>query len=112
MATRTVVTMVDDIDGTEIDETSGEHIEFVFDGVEYSIDLKTEHAKEFRESMEYWSAHATKVGGRKRAPKPVAAVAAGKLSAIRTWAGQNGFTVAPKGRIPDEVQWAYDAAHA
>ena len=48
------------------------HIGYTFDGVEYQIDLKDEHAREFRETLEYYIAHSTRVGGRKhRSDRPI-----------------------------------------
>ena len=55
--------MVDDIDGSGFGE-DGESIHYAVDGVEYVIDLKDEHAKELRETFEYYIAHFTRVGGR------------------------------------------------
>ena len=71
MARKVVVEMVDDIDGTAFGE-DGESIHYAVDGVEYVIDLKDEHAKELRETFEYYIAHSTRVGGRKhRSDRPV-----------------------------------------
>jgi hypothetical protein len=53
-----------EIDGTMFGD-DGESISYTVDGVEYVIDLKDEHAKELREIFEYYTAHSTRVGGRK-----------------------------------------------
>lgn len=56
MARKVVVELVDDIDGTAFGE-DGESISYAVDGVEYVIDLKDEHAKELRETFEYYISH-------------------------------------------------------
>ncbi len=70
MARKVVVELVDDIDGTDFGE-DGESISYGLDGVEYVIDLKDEHAKEFREVLDYYITHSIRVGGRKhRSDRP------------------------------------------
>jgi hypothetical protein len=64
VARKVVVEMVDDVDGTVFGD-DGESIHYAVEGVEYVIDLKDEHAKELRETFEYYIAHSTRVGGRK-----------------------------------------------
>ena len=44
--------MVDDIDGSVIDDESGETIEFTINGVEYVIDLKSKNATEFHRKLD------------------------------------------------------------
>ena len=115
MARKVVVEMVDDIDGTAIGD-DGESIHYAVDGVEYVIDLKDEHAKELRETFEYYIAHSTRVGGRKhRADRPGNATAGkrprGETQKIRTWALEQGYELSTRGRIPTEVEQAFRAAH-
>ena len=76
VARRVTTQLVDDIDGSVIDDESGETIEFAINGVEYSIDLKAKNANEFHRKLDYYVGHATRVGGRKRKPTPAAASAA------------------------------------
>ena len=47
MAQQTIVTLVDDLDGSDADET----VEFALDGREYEIDLTADHAKALRENL-------------------------------------------------------------
>lgn len=47
MAQRTVITLVDDLDGSEAVET----IEFALDGVTYQIELNAKNAKKLRTGM-------------------------------------------------------------
>ncbi|MFD7012160.1 MULTISPECIES: histone-like nucleoid-structuring protein Lsr2 [Rhodococcus] len=115
MARKVVVEMVDDIDGTAFGE-DGESIHYAVDGVEYVIDLKDEHAKELRETFEYYIAHSTRVGGRKhRADRPGNPTARKRprdeTKKIRAWALEQGYELSSRGRIPTEVEQAFHDAH-
>ncbi len=119
MAKRVTTQLVDDIDGSVIDDESGETIEFAINGVEYSIDLKAKNANEFHKKLDYYIEHATRVGGRKRKPSPAAASPPGvpakrdpaQTRAIRQWAFDEGYEISERGRIPADVEEAYNAAH-
>jgi hypothetical protein len=122
VAKQVTIQLVDDIDGSVIDDDSGETIEFVVNGVEYSIDLKAKNANEFHKRLDYYIEHATRVGGRKRKPSPAAAstpATAGtpakrdpeQTRAIRQWAFDQGYEISERGRIPATVEEAYNAAH-
>lgn len=82
------------------------------DGVNYEIDLSSSNAEKLRNGLATWIGFATRAGGRK-VTKP-----AGKgsnrrnVSEIRDWARANGHHVSERGRIPSELQAAYDKAHA
>ncbi|RZL74508.1 MAG: Lsr2 family protein [Rhodococcus sp. (in: high G+C Gram-positive bacteria)] len=85
-------------------------------GVEYVIDLKDEHAKELRETFEYYIAHSTRVGGRKhRTDRPVNPTApkraSGETMKIRAWAIEQGHQLSSRGRIPAEIEQAFHNAH-
>lgn len=51
MAQRTVTTLVDDLDGTDLGRGSGETIRFGVDGRDYEIDLSDDHAAALREAL-------------------------------------------------------------
>ncbi|MBC2644487.1 MULTISPECIES: Lsr2 family protein [unclassified Rhodococcus (in: high G+C Gram-positive bacteria)] len=115
MARKVVVEMVDDIDGTVFGD-DGESIHYAVEGVEYVIDLKDEHAKELRETFEYYIAHSTRVGGRKhRSDRQVnpATVrrSSGETQKIRAWAIEQGYEISSRGRIPTEIEQAFHDAH-
>ncbi|MFC9839680.1 Lsr2 family protein [Rhodococcus sp. NPDC127530] len=115
MARKVVVELTDDIDGTMFGE-DGETISYAVDGVEYQIDLKDEHAKELRETFEYYIAHSTRLGGRKhRADRQVNPAAAkrpsGETKKIRAWAIEQGYELSSRGRLPTEVEQAFHDAH-
>lgn len=112
MAQKTVVELVDDLDGGKADET----VAFALDGVEFLIDLSTENAARLRDSMAEFVGHARKVGGAKR----VKGAAPRKSStngdkpdnqAIREWARSQGENIAERGRIPQALVVRFQEAH-
>ncbi|GGG07237.1 protein lsr2 precursor [Rhodococcoides trifolii] len=114
MARRTTVQMIDDVDGSLIKEGQGETVEFSLGGVSYTIDLNHKHANELYDQFAFWVEHAEKTGGRKaRRSTTAAAPKKGRqdLQDVRAWAKDNGFAVSARGRISQEIQDAYDAAH-
>jgi hypothetical protein len=127
VATQVVTSLIDDIDGSAIDDGAGESIEFAVNGVEYVIDLKTKNANEFHRKLDYYIEHATRVGGRRRKPAAAGTAPAAKSAskaatstakrdpaqtrAIRQWASDEGYEISERGRIPADVEEAYNAAH-
>ncbi|WP_037140557.1 histone-like nucleoid-structuring protein Lsr2 [Rhodococcoides fascians] len=124
MARQTYVQLVDDIDGSVIDDEAGEAIEFSVSGVDYVIDLKAKNATEFHRKLDYYIEHATRVGGRKRKPAigaPTTPASSPEKApvkrdpeqtrAIRQWAADEGYEISDRGRIPAEIVEAFEAAH-
>ncbi|WP_032385485.1 histone-like nucleoid-structuring protein Lsr2 [Rhodococcoides fascians] len=124
MARIVSVELVDDIDGTVIEEGAGETVEFAVGGVEYVIDLKTKNANEFHRKLDYYIRYATRTGGRKRKPSssgaaassPTAASASprrdpAQVRAIRQWAADEGYEISDRGRIPAHIEDAFNDAH-
>ena len=113
MAQRVNVVLVDDLDGSDADETVG----FALDGVDYEIDLSEKHAGELRTALSLYVGHGRRTGGRRRSTKRAAAPsgtsADGGTSAadIRAWARENGWEVPERGRVSAEVREAYAAAN-
>ncbi len=107
MASKTTVTIVDDINGTEGAAT----VRFAFEGTDYEIDLADANTAKLREALDPFLANARKVG--KAASRSSKTNSAGKpdLTAVREWAQANGHKVAARGRIPASVTEAYEAAH-
>ena len=62
MAKRTITVLQDDLDGSDATET----VSFAVDGVSYEIDLNDDNAARLRDDLAVWTAHATRVGGRRR----------------------------------------------
>jgi len=108
-----------------------ETVTFSFDGYDYSLDLCQEHAGDFHNTVQgfiSWSSDRTRSGGGRRARRAAASDDAGtpngsgpaprttadreRLKAIREWARQNGHPdLGDRGRIPQAIVAAYDAAH-
>jgi hypothetical protein len=112
MAQKVQVILVDDLDGGEAEET----VSFALDGVSYEIDLSAGNAAELREALAGWVGHARRTGGRaasarRGAGTPRARSGSRDLTAVRSWARENGFSVSDRGRVSSEVLTAYDAAH-
>ena len=113
MAQKVMVTLVDDLDGSEAEET----IEFGLDGAFYEIDLSEDNAERLRDTLSDYVEHARRQAGRKRLAGRVLAGRAPRTAsadreqnqAIREWARKQGMNVSDRGRIPKEVTDAYNA---
>lgn len=117
MAQKTTVTLIDDLDGSEAEETLG----FGLDGVTYEIDLSADNARTLRNALGDYVEHARRQGrtsarrgrrtGNGSAPSPASTGSSAadreQNRAIRDWARQHGYTVSERGRIPSEVSEAY-----
>jgi Lsr2 len=111
MAQKYIVQLVDDLTQQPIEDGSGESVRFALDGVSYTIDLTSEHADEFRGALSPYVNAARKADVAVKAKASTSRAPKGDLKAIREWANQNGFTVSSRGRIPSDVQAAYNAAN-
>ncbi|MBD5786692.1 Lsr2 family protein [Cellulosimicrobium terreum] len=109
MAQKVQVILVDDVDGGAADET----VTFALDGVSYEVDLSTKNAQELRDALAPWVASGRKVSTR-GAARPARRGRSGgtaRATEVREWARANGHQVNDRGRISQEIQTAYDAAH-
>lgn len=105
MAQKVNIVLVDDLDGSEAEET----VSFALDGKEYEIDLSAKNAAKLRDAFAPFVGHARRAAGRRRGR---GGAAGGPSPAdIRAWARDNGFTVPDRGRVSAEVRDAYTAAH-
>ncbi|MET1154189.1 histone-like nucleoid-structuring protein Lsr2 [Arthrobacter sp.] len=105
MAQKTIVELIDDLDGS----IATQSLTFSLDGVDYEIDLNDENAGELRSSLEKFAEAGRRAGGRKR---PVADSKAPGISSkdIRAWAVAEGFDVNSRGRIQASIVDAYISA--
>jgi hypothetical protein len=108
MAQRVQIILEDDFDGGKADET----VAFSLDGAEYEIDLSAGNAKNLRDALAPWLAHARKTGGRRKRGQRQASAPSSSSSDIRAWAISNGFDVSSRGRVSADVREAYEKAHA
>lgn len=105
MAKRTVVELIDDLDGGKADET----VRFGLDGTQYEIDLSAKHAGELRDYLAKWTGQARRVS--RSAAQPKSSAKTSDSTAIREWASVNGHKVSARGRISADVRKAYEATH-
>jgi Lsr2 len=113
MAQRTVTTLVDDLDGSEIPHGEGETVKFSLGNDEYEIDLSKDNSTKLRETLSVYVGAARKTGGRRGRPRPAGPSARPdkeQLKAIREWAKTAGLKVADRGRIAAEIMDLYNAA--
>lgn len=110
MATKTSVILIDDLDGSEAEES----VKFSVDGVSYEIDLSGKNAQKLRNAFSQYVDSARRVGGRAargRAPKAATRGGGGsrkpETAEIRAWAKDQGYEVSDRGRIPADVIEAY-----
>ncbi|CUR54449.1 Histone-like DNA-binding regulator lsr2 [metagenome] len=107
MAQKVHIVLVDDIDGSDADET----VAFGVDGASYEIDLSSEHAAALRDALATYVGHARKVGGRRAARKASSTGGGVSAAEIREWARANGHDVPERGRVSGDVRAAYEAAN-
>jgi len=109
LAKQTKVTTYDDLDGSE----GASSVTFAYRGVSYEIDLSPEHQAEFGAALAPYIVAARRTGP-VATPARTSSTRAGRgreLAAVRAWARKQGLEVSDRGRVPAEVQNAYDAAH-
>ena len=115
MVQRVQVILEDDMTGGEASET----VEFALDGVSYEIDLNDENAAQLREAFAPWIAEARRSGGRRQTRRRGGAgggasgnpAKSDELAKMREWGRANGYKVSSRGRVSQELQDAYAAAH-
>ncbi|MEW2507635.1 Lsr2 family protein [Amycolatopsis sp. NPDC047767] len=115
MAQKVLVEVVDDLDGGVATQT----VPFSIDGVQYEIDLSEDNAAELRDVLARFVSRARRTGGRKM--RLAAGQSGGRsrtttaeerkfTQEVRQWAQDNGYAVSDRGRLPSEVQQAYEIA--
>ena len=102
MATKTVVSVVDDIDGTEDAET----VTFAYGGSTYEIDLARKNREALNAALSPFIA-AARSAGRARA-RASASRSDDDAAAVRAWAAENGIHVSERGRIHRHVREQYN----
>ncbi|GGV39806.1 Lsr2 family protein [Streptomyces spectabilis] len=105
MAQRVVVTLYDDIDGSEAAET----VAFGLDGRSYEIDLNETNAEKLRKVLAPYLQAARKKSKSGKVYRHTAVTA--DPAAVRAWARSHQLDVPPRGRIPKKVYEAFEAAN-
>lgn len=106
MARRIIHQLVDDLDGTQLEDGQGETVRFGLDGKAYEIDLSAENAAALQEELAPFVKAGRRQGG---SGIPRRRSSGRDLDAIRAWARENGYEVADRGRISADVEKAYNA---
>lgn len=111
MAQKTVISLTDDIDGSEATET----VVFGLDGATYEIDLNDVHAEDLREVLAPFISVARQVGASQRGRRASATARRDSgdtvdSKAVRAWAEANGVEVSSRGRIKSDVLEQFRAA--
>lgn len=111
MAAKTLIQLIDDMDGGEAELT----ITFGYEGKTYEIDLSKKNADKLHKAINPFVENARRVGGlrtgKPAAGKPSARNPRERLVEIREWARANGHQISDRGRISGEITAAYEAAH-
>jgi hypothetical protein len=104
MATKTLI--VDDLDGSDGAST----VSFSLGNMAYEIDLSKKNKAAMEKKLSKFTAAARRVGssGRRKGSRSAGRQQTG---AIREWARASGHKVSERGRIPQSVIDAYNAAH-
>lgn len=104
MARREVTQFYDDLDNSPLSPEEVHVIRFSTDGNDYVLDLSADNAQAFRDALAPFL----------EAARPVTAGSRRNVSpaAIRSWAREAGYTVAQRGKIPNEIIDAYHEAKA
>jgi hypothetical protein len=110
MAQRTQVFLTDDLDGTNMPVGKGETVTFALDGKTYEIDLTSKNSNALRKVLkpyiEAGRSVRTSSGVRVKRTQVGADV-----RTIKEWARANGYEVNDRGRVPNEIRAAFEAAN-
>ena len=108
MAQKTILQLVDDLDGGQAEES----VAFALDGVEFVIDLSIANAARLRDTLAEFVGHARRTGGRKSRGAAANGAAKPDTQAVREWARSQGETVAERGRVPQALVIRFQEAHS
>ncbi|MCL0246675.1 Lsr2 family protein [Corynebacterium sp. CCM 8835] len=112
MARREITQYFDDLTQTPLSEDELHVVHFSLDGTDYSVDLNEEHANELRESLQrYIKVGRKRTGGGTRQRRRSSGGSRNRTKEIRQWARENGYEVADRGKIPDNIVKAFNAAN-
>ncbi|MCC4249687.1 MULTISPECIES: histone-like nucleoid-structuring protein Lsr2 [Microbacterium] len=112
MAKKQITQLIDDLDGSIIDD--GTTIHFSVEGRAYEIDLSADNATKLRAAFEPFVSAGRALGSASANPRRATRARSSSprdLGDVRTWAEANGYSINSRGRISATVLEAYDAAH-
>lgn len=115
MATHTITTYTDDLDGSSEDVRT---LRFSVDSAYYEIDLSEANAEALHEALKKYTAAGRRIsaahastGSNRRSAGTTPASRDYDPKAVRAWAAANGVEVPARGRVPLTVIQAYREAH-
>lgn len=111
MAQKVVTQLLDDLDGSEADET----VLFGLDGESYAIDLSTKNAAALRKALDRYrgAARSSSTGRASGSGRRSRSKTRGRgdldPKVVRAWAAEQGHEISTRGRIPTEILELYKA---
>lgn len=104
MAQTVIRQLTDDLDGSMIEEGAGKTVRFSLESTAYEIDLSNTNFDRLCNDLRPYIQNARKV----RPSEKRSTARRRDTSAIRAWARENGYDLSPRGRIPAEIEAAFD----
>jgi hypothetical protein len=104
------VFLTDDLDGTNIPAGKGETITFALDGKTYEIDLTSKNGNGLRKALKPYI-EAGRSDRTSRGVRVKRTQVAADVRTIKEWARANGYEVNDRGRVPNEIRAAFEAAN-
>ncbi|SDQ86010.1 Lsr2 family protein [Microbacterium sp. cf332] len=114
MARKQITQLIDDLDGTVLEDGEGKQISFSVEGRSYEIDLSNRNADKFYNALAPYvdvARSASSSAPRRSSGRSSRSKSDVDLGAVREWARANGHTVNERGRVPAAVLDAYRAAN-
>jgi len=111
---KVTVQLVDDLDGSVIEEDKGRTVSFSFEGDAFEIDLSNKNAEHLHGLLEPYLTAGRRIRGAGRQSRGTGSPVTKnpELQAIRDWARANGHIVSDRGRISASIREAYAIAHS
>ncbi|WP_328995798.1 Lsr2 family protein [Kribbella sp. NBC_01245] len=110
MAQRVEIQLTDDLDGTDIPAGKGDTITFALDGKTYEVDLTNKNAAALRKALAPY-VDAGRPLKNSRGARVKRTTVGSDSRTIKEWARANGYEVNDRGRIPNEIREAFEAAN-
>ncbi|WP_432948255.1 histone-like nucleoid-structuring protein Lsr2 [Kribbella sp. CA-253562] len=110
MVQRSQIFLTDDINGMDIPAGKGETLSFALDGQAYEIDLTNRNAATLRKALAPYVDAGRRVTT-SRGVKVKRTQVGSDARTVKEWARANGYEVNDRGRVPNEIREAFDAAN-
>jgi hypothetical protein len=110
MVQRVEILLTDDLDGSKIPAGKGETVVFALDGKSYEIDLCARHAAALRAALGPYVGAGRPVNN-SRGRRVTRTTVGADARTVKEWARANGYEVKDRGRVPDHIREAFEAAN-